>query len=364
MDYYHKVCGNVFWSFRRIKRGDPCPKCKKPFAAVNTFSCECSTIHTYFTDDSREIGELLDCPITGARVKVLNKSLITNWFAIWGSLGARTLPLLVKVILVIVGLALLCAGISIIESFTTYLVNQSVKGFTAMTDAIDSLLTGLIEALPTLGQMTLALLGLLALHRLIHAVSVQQADAFSQAYPRVVGNLSHPWSQPNLSQPAQTSPQVPNYANVIAALNLGQRTVRRQQFTIGGLLIAAAIVLLICYLSIDTVEEAQQAFKQVAWIGAPTILICAVLFYSSIFFFKLYQKGKPVAVYRVGGFLALLLGVATVCTVTLLPPFLEEGSLSEYDIVIGLTINIIGDVFINLYEASIEKFWHSWFGKS
>lgn len=374
-EYYHSVCNEVF--NLPLKPGSICPRCGERFAKIVEVRCQCSRTHVYITDKWYNIGDEVNCPITKYPVKVVGRStknLSKNLYGEASSpgqasesttdfrIGSKSRRLLLYFLLGIIFVAIVdifCLGASIIGLLIDFSFEVVFEVVNTLGDLIGSILTMFIDNLSLIGLIILGILGLLLLYNLIHGLSVGSVNEFSQDYPEAAARLNNLLNQPASQGTRPTSELADDYRTIQNALEASKHAVRRQQFTIGGIIIGATIGLLICYLSIKSVEEARQAIKKAALIGAPTILIVAVLFYSGVFFFKLPDKWSTLSAFRIGTFLSALLGIATVCTLVVVPPLLGEGSLSEPDIAIGLTINIIGDVLINLFENSIEKYWHT-----
>lgn len=354
MEYFHSACGEIFSLSEPLEPGDNCRQCGKPFVNIVLVRCQCSRTHEYITDQWREIGDKHDCPITGMPVQTVNR-----WARRW-----RRIAYLFFAVIFVFLVDIFCFGSYFIVPLVDSLFGFVLEVLNALGELIGMTVTAIIANLSLIGLAMLVIVGSPLVHIMIQAISVRPIRKFSQAYPLALSELQHPNPPNRRDRLPQALNMQTDYRRIQNTLEEGQRTIRRQQLIIGAVIIGAIIGLLICYLSINTVEEAQQVVKKTALIGAPVILGIGVLFYGSIFFVRINGNGSTLSAFQIGLLLSLLLGIMTVCTLAFLPPLLGQGSLSDADIAIGLTINMIGDVLINLFEGSVEKYWRTRVGSA
>ncbi|MDW8215627.1 MAG: hypothetical protein RMJ55_18905 [Roseiflexaceae bacterium] len=143
--------------------------------------------------------------------------------------------------------------------------------------------------------------------------------------------------------------------NIEEELKKTREVLRRQKIMICGLIIGLTIGQLICYLSVETFEDAKIAMINAAKVGIP-IFILASIFYSGIFFFKLENKWDSLSRFMKGLVLSAIVGLSTVFTLVLIPPLFGDIN-PDHAIAIGLAINIIVDVIIYTLEGFGERFW-------
>lgn len=111
-----------------------------------------------------------------------------------------------------------------------------------------------------------------------------------------------------------------------------------------------------CYLPIKSIEEVRQVARSTVQLGTVNVIIFTITFYSARRYFELDKKVIQKRRHLKGITLAVIFGIATVLTMIILPIWLKA-SLSGSVIAIELTINVIVDVFVLVYEKLVNLLW-------
>jgi hypothetical protein len=314
-------------------------------------SCTCKGHpHVYSTYTRRKVGDKYRCPKTGKPVVVVDVSETHSATIANPNNDAGNRPPLI-----------LAVGLLIVPLLCLWLFSLVVKAFTFLVYFLGSAIQVGATILPSLGISMLLLVAMIAGYSLLYSLLHQPIKRLEDTYLKLErdGLINRP---PNGSDDNEhllddllAGRPRPDARHAIRDLaEQSRRTVLTQQLIIGVLIIGMAIGQLVCYLSIETIEDARRVFRQSLQLGVPALIIFGILFYGGTFFFDLDKNLR-----NFGGFwrkigLCVILGISTTFTLIIVPLLLDENAFSAQSIAINIVINVIGSVFIILYGKIIK----------
>jgi hypothetical protein len=335
LHYHESWCHEKFHLDQPLEAGENCPKCGHPFLLQAEMNCHgCDTV--YYTDVDHEVGDKFLCPIHGESVEVID-SKSTGPTRTSENNGEKANGFPVKVILLAIAATAIICGVPIFGNWVTSLVAATVAGITSAISAFIGWIISIFTlALFFLAQGAIGIAILITIYLILYLLAARPTHSFAAIYQDAQKNR-------NLDTLGKTADK-------------GRDTILRQQAIIGLLIIALAMVVLNCYLSIKTTQRAVEVFQSAVLLGTANLIGFAIIFYASKFLFRLDNLWASKRFLR-GVMLSLMFGAATVSTLVILPTVLGEYLLPGSEIAIELTLNVIADVLISFYETIANLFW-------
>ncbi len=137
----------------------------------------------------------------------------------------------------------------------------------------------------------------------------------------------------------------------------GLGAIRTQQLISSGLIIGLVGGWLVWRLAITTLNAVGAAGWLAVQIGAPTALFFSILFYGSLNIERMERTLAARTTFTRGLALALTLCLSTLATLAIVPPLIGAEWPLDAALAIGLAINIVGSMVINLWASLGGRFW-------
>jgi hypothetical protein len=352
--------------------GDPCPKCKKPFANIYEVTCSCSKYHTYIRDYSKEIGEEGTCPITGKEVITTDKSSRSTTYKADISVSKLSnMPSSTKqrgtscilniTVSVFACLYLLYITYVAILSLVSNLINFFANNLSFLLTTLSTLAMGLVSIAAVCLIFSVILTANINPKQSNNRKDLSVFLKVTNYYDIIDNNDNHEEGVYMVKSSKVNTNENDKLLEKVRVtkkdIEQTENIIRNQRYIIASLIIGATIGQIICFLEVKTLEEARATLQTLTQIGLPILLLSAGSFYGSVYFFKLENRWNSLPKLRKSLSLSVLLGAATVFTLIIVPPLFGEESPSSEAIAISIGLNIVCDVVINLLEFAGESYW-------